>query len=90
MAVKNSVAKVVRYLKKNGLGNTVYATIERVFFSRHKNYTYQKPDKAVLDKQRKTQFNSQILISIVVPTYETKEAHLCAYLNLGCSSPKGI
>lgn len=76
MAVKNSVAKVVRYLKKNGLGNTVYATIERVFFSCHKNYTYQKPDKAVLDKQRKTQCNSQILISIVVPTYETKEAHL--------------
>lgn len=76
MAVKNSVAKVARYLKKNGLKNTAYATIERVFFACHKSYTYQKPDKEVLDKQRKTQCNSQILISIVVPTYETKEAHL--------------
>lgn len=76
MAVKNSVAKVVRYFKKNGLGNTVYATIERVFFAYHKNYTYQAPAKTILEEQRKTQFNSQILVSIVVPTYETKENHL--------------
>ena len=76
MAVKNSVAKVVRYFKKNGLVNTVYATVERVFFAYHKNYTYQKPDTMVLEEQRKTQFNSHILVSIVVPTYETKETHL--------------
>ena len=48
MAIKNSVAKVMRYLKKNGLGNTVYALVERVFFAYNKNYTYQEPDKAIL------------------------------------------
>jgi len=76
MAVKNSVAKVMRYLKKNGLGNTVYALIERVFFAYHKNYTYQEPEKAVLEAQRNTEFKEDILISIVVPTYETNEIHL--------------
>ena len=76
MAIKNSVAKVMRYLKKNGFGNTVYALIERVFFAYNKNYTYQEPEKAILECQKNTQFTDDILISIVVPTYETKEIHL--------------
>ena len=76
MAIKNSIAKVMRYLKKNGLGNTVYALIERVFFAYNKNYTYRKPEKEVLDQQRNTEFADNILVSIVVPTYETKEVHL--------------
>ena len=76
MAIKNSLAKVMRYLKKNGLGNTVYALIERVFFAYHKSYTYQEIPKEILDYQKNTQFTDDILISIVVPTYETKEIHL--------------
>ena len=76
MAIKNSIAKVMRYLKKNGLGNTVYALIERVFFAYNKNYTYRKPEKEVLDQQRNIEYADNILVSIVVPTYETKEVHL--------------
>ena len=76
MSVKNSVAKVKRYFKKNGFVNTIYATIERVFFAYHKNYTYTLPQKSELDKQRKASFKDSILVSIVVPTYETKEEHL--------------
>ena len=76
MAIKNSVAKVMRYLKKNGLGNTVYALVERVFFAYNQNYTYQEPDKAILEFQKNTKFSDDILVSIVVPTYETKEVHL--------------
>lgn len=76
MSVKNSVAKVKRYFKKNGFINTIYATIERVFFAYHKNYTYCNLDKEVLEKQRNTRFTSDIQVSIVVPAYETKEKHL--------------
>ena len=76
MAIKNSVAKVMRYLKKNGLRNTVYALVERVFFAYNKNYTYQETDKAILEFQKNTKFSDDILVSIVVPTYETKEVHL--------------
>ena len=76
MAIKNSVAKVMRYLKKNGLGNTVYALVERVFFAYHKNYTYQEIPKEILECQKNTKFKTDILVSIVVPTYETNEIHL--------------
>ncbi len=76
MAVKNNVAKVMRYFKKNGFVNTIYATVERVFFAYHKNYTYQTPKEDELQLQRETKFVSDILVSIVVPTYETRENHL--------------
>ena len=76
MSIKNSVAKVKRYLKKNGFLNTIYATIERVFFAYYKDYTYMVPSNEELESQRNTVFTEKVLISIVVPTYETKELHL--------------
>lgn len=76
MSVKGSVAKVMRYFKKNGFVNTIYATTERVFFAYHKNYSYKAPTDTELETQRNHVFNNQVLISIVVPTYETKEIHL--------------
>lgn len=76
MSVKISVEKVRRYFKKNGFMNTIYATIERVFFAYYKDYTYQTPTEEELMKQRNTVFPEKIQISIVVPTYETKEEHL--------------
>ena len=76
MSVKNNIAKVMRYLKKNGFTNTMYAMVERVFFGYHKNYTYNAPTEKKLQLQRETKFASDILVSIVVPTYETKEKHL--------------
>lgn len=76
MSVKSSVAKVIRYFKKNGFVNTIYATIERVFFAYHKNYTYICPDRQELEEQTKSLLQDSVLISIVVPTYETKENHL--------------
>ena len=76
MSIKNSVAKVRRYLKKNGFWNTIYATIERVFFAYYKDYTYMVPSNEELESQRNTVFTEKVMISIVVPTYETKEQHL--------------
>ncbi len=76
MSVKNSVAKVKRYFKKNGFMNTIYASVERVFFAYHKDYTYHIPEEAELMAQKNIVFTEKLLISIVVPTYETKEQHL--------------
>lgn len=76
MSLKNDITKLLRYLKKNGIINTVYAGMERVFFPYYKNYTYNAPTKEELEVQRKTDFSQNPLISIVVPTYETNEKHL--------------
>lgn len=73
---KGSISKVIRYFKKNGFMNTVYASIERVFFAYHKNYTYSLPEEEKLASQRAHIFSEKVLISIVVPTYETNENHL--------------
>ena len=74
--MSKNLTKVIRYFKKNGIMNTFYAVIERVFLAYHKNYTYIAPSEEKLDAQRKTVFSEPILFSIVVPTYETKETHL--------------
>ncbi len=76
MSLKSNITKAIRYLKKNGIRHTVYAGVERVFFPYYKDYTYLSPSKEELIKQRKTKFSQNRLFSIVVPTYETKEAHL--------------
>ena len=73
---KTGIAKVTRYFKKNGILNTFFAVIERVFFAYHKNYTYQKPDVEKEEMQRRHGFKENRMFSIVVPTYETNETHL--------------
>lgn len=65
-----NIRKVMRYFKKNGIVNTMYAVIERVFFTYYKDYTYKKPEKP------EKEIDEDILFSIVVPTYETNENHL--------------
>ena len=74
--MSKNIAKVMRYFKKNGIMNTFYAVIERVFFAYHRNYTYNEPSKDILEAQRKKVFEENPLFSIVVPTYETNETHL--------------
>lgn len=73
---KGNISKVMRYLKKNGVINTMYAVIERVFFAYGKNYSYAEPSEEELENQRTYSFDEKVLFSIVVPTYETKEAYL--------------
>ena len=76
MSLKSNITKAIRYFKKNGIMNTVYVGIERVFFPYYKNYTYIAPSYEELKKQKNTEFSEDILFSIVVPTYETNEKHL--------------
>ena len=62
MAVKNNIVKVIRYFKKNGFVNTVYAAVERVFFGYYKNYTYIAPGKEELQLQRETKFSISAIV----------------------------
>ena len=82
--MSKNIAKVMRYFKKNGIMNTFYAVIERVFFAYHKNYTYKEPSKEILEAQKKKVFKDEHLFSIVVPTYETNETHLKEMIESVC------
>ncbi len=73
---KGIVSKVIRYFKKNGFMDTMYAAVERVFFAYHKNYDYIPPSEEKLAFQRDFLFEEKLVFSIVVPTYETEEAYL--------------
>lgn len=83
--MSKNIGKVMRYFKKNGIMNTFYAVIERVFFAYHKNYTYNEPSKDILEAQRKKVFEENLLFSIVVPTYETNEIHLKEMIESVCN-----
>lgn len=83
--MSKNIGKVMRYFKKNGIMNTFYAVIERVFFAYHKNYTYNEPSKDILEAQRKKVFEENPLFSIVVPTYETNKTHLKEMIESVCN-----
>jgi len=72
----SNIKKTKEYFKRNGLKNTIYAAVERVIEKKGSNYTYIEPDERELERQRKNKLDEQPLISIVVPTYETKPVYL--------------
>ncbi len=76
MSFKTNLSKTIRYFKKNGLTNTCYALVERVFFPYYKDYRYISPKREELEKQRSSQAIEDVLFSIVVPTFETNKVHL--------------
>lgn len=70
----NSVKKAYNYLKKNGIEDTIYASIERI--ADREKYTYQPVSADAMANQRKRTWNEKLTFSIVVPAYETKEKFL--------------
>ena len=70
----NSVKKAYNYLKRNGIEDTFYASVERI--ADREKYTYQPISADAVAAQRKREWREQLLFSIVVPTYETKEKFL--------------
>lgn len=72
----DNVKKTVNYLKKNGLTGTFYAVAERVQEEKKADYHYIAPDAKTLAKQRRETADFTDRFSVVVPAYETKEAHL--------------
>lgn len=70
----NSVKKAYNYLLRNGVEDTFYASIEKI--ADREKYNYQPVSADVLANQRKRKWKENILFSIVVPAYETKEKYL--------------
>lgn len=68
--------KLRRYLKRNGLKNTYYAAKERLTKNGAAPYNYAELSEKSLISQREASVNAPVLISIVVPVYETGERFL--------------
>ncbi len=71
-----NVQKTLRYLKRNGISSTYYAAKERLLETKGVPYDYALPSESELSKQRKESEGASLLISIVVPVYETPERFL--------------
>lgn len=72
-----NIKKTVYYLQRNGIGNTFFAVLERLKTEKEA-YSYEAPSKKILEQQRVYCFADSYKISILVPTYETKEEYLRA------------
>ncbi|MBP9995735.1 MAG: glycosyltransferase [Lachnospiraceae bacterium] len=69
-----SIKKAYHYMQHNGIEDTFYASMERL--SNKEAYSYQPVTEEAKKNQRKYKFKIDILYSILVPTYETKEVFL--------------
>ena len=72
-----NIKKTWYYLQKNGISDTYYAVLERLYAKKSdlypdKGYVYQPVDEEELDRQRKVSFKKAYKFSILVPMYETK------------------
>lgn len=70
--LKNNMRKAYNYMKKNGLRDTIFASVERLQEDA-KPYVYADIDEETREKQMKARFDIRTRFSIVVPTYETNE-----------------
>lgn len=59
------------YLKKNGIRNTFFATLERLQERKRTSYQFCGLSAGEYEKQKHTQFENPDLFSILVPMYET-------------------
>lgn len=71
-----NMKKTIRYFRKNGFANTVYAVVERMTKSQLDEYTPKVPTDMELEEQRAYVWKNPVKISILVPAYETGEQYL--------------
>lgn len=71
-----NIKRTINYYKKNGLKDTYYAVLERMWEKKHCKYTFQPPAEEDLEEQRGKQYARPLKISVVVPAYETPEVFL--------------
>ena len=76
MSLTGIIKRTAGYLKKNGIKDTVYAVAERLDQKRKYKYRYEAPSEAELARQRSFVFREPVLISVVVPAYETKDVFM--------------
>lgn len=72
---KDNFRKAFFYLKKNGVMNTVLATMERLAKGLYDDYTYTAPSFDVLKSQREIAWEEKTVFSVVVPVYKTPGAY---------------
>jgi len=70
----SSVKKAYYYLKKNGIMNTYYASLERLTTAG--DYRFRPVKLSEYEAQKAGKWKRKTTFSIVVPTYETKEVFL--------------
>lgn len=75
----SNLKKTWYYLKKNGIKAAYTAAQERLLDSRRAPYAFVPVSEEALKAQKQTPV-SDVLISLVVPAYETKPEHLTALL----------
>ena len=68
---RDNFRKAFFYFKKNGIMNTVLATMERLSKGLYDDYTYTAPSFDVLKSQRETAWEENLVFSVVVPVYKT-------------------
>ncbi len=73
---QNNIKKAIRYCKKNGLSQTIYAIIERMHKSQLDEYTPGKLSSIEIEEQMSYEWMHNIRISILVPAYETNPDYL--------------
>ena len=71
-----NLKKTYYYFKRNGVMQTIGAALERVQVPYFADYTYEMPEDEILELQRQKKWKNQVLFSVVVPAYETKEEFL--------------
>lgn len=71
-----NIRKAYDYLKKNGIEDTFYASVERI--TGRQEYDYQPVSRDILNRQRERIWDKPVKFSIVVPAYETKEEYIKA------------
>lgn len=81
MSLTQNIRKTINYSRKNGYGEAFFAAWERVTKKYCADYTYQAPDKEVLEAQRSDKSISDIKFSILVPAYETQEVYMKALID---------
>lgn len=69
-----NIRKAYSYLKKNGIEDTFYASMERL--TDKKEYSYTEPSADTLLKQREKIWDDPVKFSIIVPAYDTKESYI--------------
>ncbi len=76
--LKASVKKAYYYYKRNGLAAAASAVLERLQQEAGEQYVYLPPTENELNIQRKqaAEWEDPILLSVVVPAYETPEKYL--------------
>ncbi len=69
-----NLKKTAYYLKRNGLRKTYYAVLERLADKRP--YSYEEISENEWARQREASADWSVKISVLVPTYRTKEEYL--------------